>query len=31
MKENDAGGEFKYEIFDIRNFVNATMKPHPAQ
>jgi hypothetical protein len=24
-------GEFKYEIFDIRTFVNATEYPHPAQ
>jgi hypothetical protein len=25
IKENSGGGEFKYDIFDIRTFVNATM------
>jgi hypothetical protein len=25
------GDEFKYDIFDIRTFVNATMFLHPAQ
>jgi hypothetical protein len=29
--KNGRGGEFKYDIFDIRTFVNATMYPHPAQ
>jgi hypothetical protein len=24
---NDGGGEFKYDIFDIRTFVNATKYP----
>jgi hypothetical protein len=27
MKENGGGDEFKYNIFDIRTFVNATMCP----
>jgi hypothetical protein len=29
IKENDAGGEFKYDILDIllRMFINATMYP----
>jgi hypothetical protein len=26
-EENDRGGEFKYDIFDIRTFVNATKYP----
>jgi hypothetical protein len=25
IKENDGGGEFKYDMFDIRTFVNATV------
>jgi hypothetical protein len=29
IKENSGGGEFKYDIFDIRTFVNATMYPYP--
>jgi hypothetical protein len=28
IKESDGGDEFKYDIFDIRTFVNATMDPH---
>jgi hypothetical protein len=31
IKENDGRDDFKYDIFDIRTFVNATMYPHPAQ
>jgi hypothetical protein len=33
LKENDEGGEFKYDVFDtlLRTFVNATMYLHPAQ
>jgi hypothetical protein len=31
IKENDGGREFKYDIFHIRTFVNATMYPHPTQ
>jgi hypothetical protein len=31
IKESGGGDEFKYDIFDIRTFVNATMYPHPAQ
>jgi hypothetical protein len=27
IKENDEGGGFKYDIFDIRTFVNTTMSP----
>jgi hypothetical protein len=27
IKENVTGGEFKYDIFDIRTFVNATIHP----
>jgi hypothetical protein len=30
MKENGGGGEFKYDTFDIRTFVNATMYPPPS-
>jgi hypothetical protein len=30
-KDNGKGGEFKYDIFDIRIFVNATMYPHLEQ
>jgi hypothetical protein len=26
-KENDRGGEFKYDIFDIKTFVSATVYP----
>jgi hypothetical protein len=26
-KENDGGGEFNYDIFDIRTFVSVTMYP----
>jgi hypothetical protein len=26
-KENEGGGEFKYDKFDIRIFVNSTMYP----
>jgi hypothetical protein len=29
-KENGEGGEFKYDTFDIRTFVNVTMYPHSA-
>jgi hypothetical protein len=31
IKENDRGGALKYDIFDIRTFVDATMYPQPAQ
>jgi hypothetical protein len=31
IKENGGGGEFKYDIFDIRAFINATMYPYPAK
>jgi hypothetical protein len=31
MKENGVGGGFKYDAFDIRTFVRATMYPHLAQ
>jgi hypothetical protein len=36
IKENDGGGKFNYDIFDIfviyqRTFINATMYFHPAQ
>jgi hypothetical protein len=27
IKENGGGSEFKYDIFDIRTFVNATVYP----
>jgi hypothetical protein len=27
IKENDGGGEFNYDIFDVRTFVNATVYP----
>jgi hypothetical protein len=27
IKENDGRDDFKYDIFDIRTFVNATMYP----
>jgi hypothetical protein len=27
IKENDGRGEFKYDIFDIRTFINATVYP----
>jgi hypothetical protein len=27
IKENDGGGEFNYDLFDTRIFVNATMYP----
>jgi hypothetical protein len=30
-KENGGGSEFKYDIFDIRTFVNATMYSYSAQ
>jgi hypothetical protein len=31
IKEKGGGSEFKYDIFDIRTFINATMYSHPAQ
>jgi hypothetical protein len=32
IKENNGGGEFKYDIcYIVRTFVNVTMYSHPAQ
>jgi hypothetical protein len=31
IMENSGGGEFKYILFIVRIFVNATMYPYPAQ
>jgi hypothetical protein len=28
IRENGGGGEFKYDIFDIRTFVNTTKYPY---
>jgi hypothetical protein len=30
-KENDGGGKFKCDVFDIRTFVSATMYSYAAQ
>jgi hypothetical protein len=31
IKEKGGKGEFKYDVFDIRTFMNATMYSHSAQ
>jgi hypothetical protein len=31
IKENDGRGKFKYILYSVRTFVNATMFPPPAQ
>jgi hypothetical protein len=31
IKENDRGGDFKYDWYIVRTFVSATKYPHTAQ